>query len=131
MKIKQVGLNIILTLEDGKVLTKKVDDKEERDFLKSSVAKYLEKPNTKLKATILKKMSAKTTKAMEKEKVAKKVIKKVQKEESKAEKILKKATKEKMTAEEAAYIRSELKKHIEKNAPAPQRAESSRRIPEH
>lgn len=131
MKIKQVGLNIILTLEDGKVLTKKVDDKEKREFLKSSVAKYLEKPNAKLKATILKEMSVETIKIAEKEKVTKKVIKQAIKEENRAEKILKKAEKDSLTAEEIAYIKSELKKHIEKDAPQPQRAESSRRRPEH
>lgn len=131
MKIKQVGLNIILTLEDGKVLTKKVDDKEKREFLKSSVAKYLEKPNAKLKATILKEMSVETIKIAEKEKVTKKVVKQAIKEENRAEKILKKAEKDSLTAEEIAYIKSELKKHIEKDAPQPQRAESSRRRPEH
>ena len=131
MKIKQVGLNIILTLEDGKVLTKKIDNKEERDGLKASVAKYLEKPNAKAKAAILKAMSPKKTEIVEKEKVAKKVVKQAIKEENRAEKLLKKAEKQTLTDEETAYIRSELKKHIEKDAPQPQRAESSRRRPEH
>jgi hypothetical protein len=131
MKIKQVGLNIILTLEDGKVLTKKIDNKEERDGLKASVAKYLEKPNAKAKAAILKVMTVEKTKIAEKEKVTKKVIKQAVKEENRAEKILKKAEKDSLTAEEIAYIKSELKKHIEKDAPQPQRAEPSRRRPEH
>lgn len=131
MKIKQVGLNIILTLEDGKVLTKKVVDKEKREALKGFVTKYLEKPNAKLKATILKEMASEAIKIAEKEKVAKKVAKNIKKEESKAEKILKKAKKETLSDEEIAYTQSELKKHIEKDAPKPRQANYSRRIPEH
>lgn len=93
IKMRQVGLNLLLSI--GKEnLTKKVEDKEERERIKALVASYDKKPTKKLEQEIRKSFTANTEIKKTAELVEKKVAKKVGKQQQAAAKSTVKKVKE-------------------------------------
>lgn len=113
LKIKGIGKNLILTIDNKETLTKAFETKEDRDNIKTLVATYVKKPTKKAYDTIIKLMSANTVKAKEKKVIEKKIVKKAEKELKSKPKITKEQEQMQRLIEENNQLKQQL---IEANA---------------
>lgn len=113
LKIKGIGKNLILTIDNKETLTKAFETKEDRDNIKTLVATYVKKPTKKTYDTIIKLMSANTVKAKEKKVIEKKIVKKAEKELKSKPKITKEQEQMQRLIEENNQLKQQL---IEANA---------------
>jgi hypothetical protein len=109
IKIKQVGQNLFVTIDNDKVLTKKFDTKEERDNVKALVTAYTQKPTKKQYDVIVKLMTVNTVKEKEKKVIEKKIAKQATKKLESKPKITKEAEEIAKLIEENKALKAQLK----------------------
>ena len=129
IQIKQIGQNLLLNIGNEN-FSKKVEDKDEREKIKSLVASYDKKPTKKLEQEIRKSFTINTEIKKTEQIVAKKVAKKVGKQQQEASKSVVKKVKEvskeiaqakeiKLLEEENIKLRKKLEGYESKPMPKP------------
>ncbi len=121
---KQIGQNVMLTVEGKPVMSKKFTEKVDRDNIKALVEVYTKKPTKKALDTILKFMTLVTEKIKEEKIVAKKVAKQEEKATKVAKKVEKKIEKKidkvSLLKKENAELKAKLAAYETKPEPKPQ-----------
>jgi hypothetical protein len=131
IKIKQVGQNLFVTIDNDKVLTKKFDTKEERENVKSLVTAYTQKPTKKQYDVIVKLMTVNTVKEKEKKVIEKKIAKQATKKLESKPKITKEAEEIAKLIEENKALKAQLKAQSSKIEEEAKKVKPVRRSGEH